>query len=261
VPDMPSTRLEREMPASTPKTVLWRRPWLRRWLPLAVLAAGLATFFALGCQRYLNFETLAEHRGQLQSLVAAYPSASAAAFAIGYAVVVAFSLPVGVLMTVAGGFLFGTLAATVLIVAAATVGSVVVFLIARSALGEPLRRRAGPFMQKLQQGFHANAWSYLLVLRLVPLFPFWLVNIVPALLNVRLSTYAGTTLIGIIPGTFVYANLGGTLDMVLARGATPDLGIILHPRILSALLALAVLSLLPVAYRHWRASRGRPAQP
>tara|TARA_B100001971_G_scaffold38090_1_gene33178 strand:- start:179 stop:508 length:330 start_codon:yes stop_codon:yes gene_type:complete len=104
----------------------------------------------------------------------------------------------------------------------------------------------------MESGFQTNALSYLLVLRLVPLFPFFLVNLAPAFLGVPLGTYVATTLIGIIPGTLVYASVGSGLGMIFEQGGTPPLGLIFEPRILLSILALAALALVPVAYRRWR---------
>src|SRR5262249_807577 len=148
------------------------------------------------------------NRAALTAFVVANYALAALTYMAIYALVIALSVPGGALMTVAGGFLFGQLWGTALVVVAATVGATVVFLIARYALGAPLRRKAGPFLQRMEAGFQANALSYLLVLRLVPAFPFWAVNLAPALLGVPLSTYIVGTALGIIPGTFVFASFG-----------------------------------------------------
>ena len=173
-----------------------------------------------------------------------------------YAAMVAFSLPGGALATIVGGFLFGVVAATVYAVIGATVGATVLFLAARTALGGALRARAGPALKRMEEGFRKNALNYLLVLRLVPIFPFWLVNIAPAIFKVPLRTYAITTLLGIIPGTAVYCSVGAGLGGVFERNEAPDAGLIFEPQILLPLLALAILSLVPMLYGRWKASRG-----
>ena len=122
-------------------------------------------------------------------------------------------------------------------------------------IGETLRAKAGPRIRRMEEGFRADALSYLLVLRLIPLFPFWLVNIVPAFLGVPVRTYVLGTFIGIIPGSFVYASVGNGLGAVFEAGGTPDLGIVFTPAILLPIVGLAVLALLPVAYRKYRARR------
>ncbi|MBI1208215.1 MAG: TVP38/TMEM64 family protein [Azospirillum sp.] len=230
-----------------------------RWLPLALLAAGFTAFVALGGGDWLSFAMLSQNYGALEALVAGYQVEAALVFMAVYALSTAFSVPGGVVLTVAGGCLFGTGLATAYVVLGATAGAVAVFLAARTALGDLLRHRAGPWLTRLEAGFKRDAFSYLLVLRLVPLFPFWLVNLVPAFLGVSLTTYTVTTVVGIIPGAFVYASVGNGVATLIERGGTPDLGVIFAPEILLPILGLAVLAMIPVAYR-WLVGRraGRP---
>jgi uncharacterized membrane protein YdjX (TVP38/TMEM64 family) len=228
---------------------------LRRLAPLALLLAALGVFLALGLHDYLSFETLRQHRAQLLALVERHPLLAPLAFMAVYAAVVALSVPGGAILTIAGGFLFGIAPATLYVVVGATVGATLVFLIARTALGDSLRARAGPRIRRMEEGFRADALSYLLVLRLIPIFPFWLVNIVPAFLGVPLRTYVFGTFVGIIPGSFVYASVGNGLGAVFEAGQTPDLGIIFEPAILLPIVGLALLALLPVAYRRYKARR------
>ncbi|MDX6750381.1 TVP38/TMEM64 family protein [Geminicoccaceae bacterium 1502E] len=243
------------MPMATMQQTRSRTRLLRRLLPLLVLLALVALAFALGLHEWLSFETLRRHRQILLGFVSVHPLAAPLLFVLVYAAATGLSLPGGVILTLAGGFLFGTLMATGLVVVGATAGAVAVFLIARTSLGEALRARAGPWLKRMEAGFHDHAFSYLLVLRLVPLFPFWLVNLVPAFLGVRLATFALATLVGIIPGSFVYASVGAGLGAVFEMGGTPDLGLVFEPRVLLPLLGLALLALLPVAYRRWRGGR------
>jgi uncharacterized membrane protein YdjX (TVP38/TMEM64 family) len=220
-----------------------------RFLPLAALAAGLVIFFALGLHRYLSFGALAENRDFLMGLVEDHPVTAPLAYIAVYALAVAFSIPGAVVLTIAGGFLFGTLAGGIFVVIGATLGAIGVFLAARTAFGEGLRKRVGPWIGRLEAGFRENALSYLLVLRLVPLFPFWLVNLVPAFLGVPLATYVIGTFIGIIPGSFVYASVGNGLGAVFDGGGTPDLSIIFEPEILLPIVGLSLLALIPVIYK------------
>ena len=152
-------------------------------------------------------------------------------------------------------FLFGLLLGKLLVVIGATLGATIIFLVARSALGDTLREKAGPRVRKMEEGFREDALNYLLVLRLIPIFPFWLVNIVPAVLGVALSTYVLGTAIGIIPGSFVYASVGNGLGAVFDAGQSPDLGIIFSPEIILPIVGLAILAILPVLYKKLR---GRP---
>jgi uncharacterized membrane protein YdjX (TVP38/TMEM64 family) len=229
---------------------------VRRFLPLAVLAAGFVLFFALGLQHQLSLEALKTNRAWLEALVAAHPYKAMAIFAAVYIAAVAFSIPGAVVLTLAGGFLFGTWQAGALVVVSATIGAVIVFLAAKTALAELIRARMGTRITALEDGFRANALSYLLVLRLVPVFPFFLVNLAAGLLGVRLGTYVLATAIGIIPGTFVYAGLGNGLGAIFDAGGTPDLGLIFKSQVLWPLIGLAVLSLLPMIWRGIRSRRG-----
>ena len=229
----------------------------RRFVPLAVLAAGLAAFFIFRLDRYLSLSALADHREALLAWVKEQGALGPIIFIAVYAAAVATSVPGGLVLTVAGGFLFGTLLGAICSVVGATIGATAVFLAARTALAEPLRARAGATLQKMEAGFQKNAASYMLHLRLVPIYPFWLVNLVPALLGVPLTTYLWTTLVGIIPGSAVYASVGNGLGELLETGQMPNLSIFARPAILVPLVALGLLSLAPVVYKGMKARRKR----
>lgn len=233
-----------------------KRGSLTRFWPLAVLAAGLGLYFGLGLNRYLSFEALREHRSELMALVMMRPALSVLVFVALYAVSTAFSFPGGALLTVAGGFLFGIWLGTASVVVGATIGAVGVFLAAKTSFGETLRAKAGPIVQRMEAGFKENALSYLLVLRLIPIFPFFLVNIVPALLGVPLRTYVIGTLFGIIPGTFVFTSIGAGLGSVFDSMQAFSLKGALTPEVITALVGLSVLSCLPIAYKAIKARRG-----
>src|SRR5262245_26972043 len=223
----------------------------RRLVPLGLLLAAGIAFIAIGGRQYLTFAALAENRDWLCSLVQRWGLVAGFLYIAVYAGLVALSVPGAAVLTIAGGFLFGTWLGTLAAVVGATLGATGIFLAARAGLGG-LAQRAGPFVGKLEAGFRTDAFSYLLVLRLVPIFPFWLVNLVPALVGVRLRSYMLATFLGIIPGTFVYAGLGSGLGEIVKE---PDLGIIFHASVLLPIVGLAVLALIPVAYRHWRRKR------
>ncbi len=231
------------------------KPLWRRLLPLGILLLIIGLAFALDLQRFLAFETLREHDQALRAFVAARPLLTALGFVLAYAAAVAVSLPGAAFLTIAGGFLFGIWLGTLLAVTGATTGSIAIFLIAKTSLGDGLKERAGPWLLRMQDGFNENALSYLLVLRLIPIFPFWMVNIVPALLGVKLRDYALATFFGIMPGGFVYASVGNGLGAVIEAGDEPDLGIILEPAILTPIVGLALLALLPVGYRKLKGRR------
>lgn len=226
---------------------------LRRLLPLLVLAAAIAGFLASGLGRYLSFAALSEHRDWLLGAVARAGALAPLAFIALYALVAALSVPGGLFLTLTGGFLFGTWLGGICTLIGATIGATIIFLIARSSLGDPLRRRAGPFLRRVEAGFQENGASYLLVLRLVPLFPFWLVNLVPAFFGVGLRTYVLCSFFGMAPASFVYASVGAGAGALIEQGKAPDLPV----RLLLPLLGLALLSLLPVLYK-WHQARRRP---
>jgi uncharacterized membrane protein YdjX (TVP38/TMEM64 family) len=228
----------------------------RRWLPLALLLAAAVAVYATGLHRELSLAGLQRHRSTLQELVAVHPLLAPVAFVALYAVATALSLPGALFLTLTGGFLFGTWLGGMLSVIGATAGATVLFLIARTSLGTALRARAGPWLQRLEAGLRRNAFAYLLVLRLVPLFPFWLVNLVPALLDVPVGVFTLATFLGIIPGALVYAGVGNGLGTVLDHGGEPDLGLIFAPQVILPLLGLAALALLSILYRQLRRQPG-----
>ncbi len=231
------------------------RALARRLAPLLGLALILVLFFAFRLDRFVSFAALRDHRATFAEFVQAHAALAALAFMALYIVAVAASLPGGAVLSVAGGFLFGTLLGTVTVVIAATLGATLLFLAARTALGDSLRRRMGALGQRLAGELTENAFSYLLVFLLVPLFPFWLVNLVPALAGVSLGTYMLSTFLGIIPASFVFVSIGSGLGAVFDRGDTPDLSIIVSRDVLVPLIGLAMLALIPVVYRHWKARR------
>ena len=233
-----------------------RRGGLGRFLPLLVIAAALAGFFLLGLDDYISFTALKQNREALIAFVADHAIVAGLGFIVLYAVATAVSLPGGAVLTLTGGFLFGTLAGSFYVIIGATLGATGLFLAARSAVGDVLRRRAGPAVRRMEQGFRDNAMCYLLFLRLIPLFPFWLVNLVPAVLGVNLRIYVIGTFFGIMPGSIVYASVGNGLGAVFDQDSVPDLGIIFRPEILLPILGLAVLSLVPVLYKRFKGRNG-----
>jgi uncharacterized membrane protein YdjX (TVP38/TMEM64 family) len=226
---------------------------LKRFGPLAVLALLAVAFFALGGQRYVTLDALRDNRQVLADFVTASPVVSALVLVGIYAALVAISFPGASLLTIAAGLLFGTVLGGSLVVIGATLGATIVFLIARNASGDDLRKRIGSWGEKLADGFRKDAFNYLLLLRLLPVAPFWLVNIVPALFGVKLRDYVLATAIGIVPGTFVYASIGAGAAAILAAGEELNLrGALLKPEVIGPILGLAALALVPVISKRFR---------
>lgn len=247
----------------------WRR--LRRaWPIVAIAVAGLAAWH-FDLHHRLNLDAFIANRAVVVDFVAAHYVAALATLFVVYVVVVALSVPCGLALTMASGFLFGPVVGGLASALAATLGATAIFLAARSSLGEGLRARAGPRLEKIACGFCRDAFNYVLFLRLVPIAPFWLVNLAPAILGVPTRAYVLATAIGILPATFVFAALGSGLDSVVAAQEAANAACLaagtctvsLHPKALvtpdlvAALAALGVLSLVPVVFRRWRARRGR----
>jgi uncharacterized membrane protein YdjX (TVP38/TMEM64 family) len=224
---------------------------VRRLLPLGLLIIAWIAFMLAGGYRYLTFSALAENRDWLSNLVQSSGLVAGFVFVAVYAALVALSVPGAAILTIAGGVLFGTWLGALCAIIGGTLGATAVFLAARAGLGS-FALRAGRFVGKLEAGFRADAFSYLLVLRLVPVFPFWLVNLVPALVGVKLPIYVLATFLGIIPGSIVYASLGNGLSNVVEE---PDPATVFRPSVLVPIIGLALLALVPVGYKRWRAKR------
>lgn len=229
-----------------------------RMLPILILAAG-AVAGALLLGDRLSFEALAQHRELLLSLRDSHYVASVLGFIAIYCVIVAFSLPGATLATLTGGFLFATFPGALFNVIGATLGATAIFLAARAGFGARLAARldaaSGP-VQKLKAGIDANQWEMLFIMRLVPVVPFFVANLIPALVGVPLNRYVITTFLGIIPGAVVYTSVGAGLGELFAQGQTPDLGIIFEPHILLPLLGLACLALVPMVVKRLRGASG-----
>jgi uncharacterized membrane protein YdjX (TVP38/TMEM64 family) len=269
----PSAHRNRMHVPGTPDTVPapgFRICLVRCW-PLGLVAAISLAVIAMGWHRELSVATLVEHRAAIDAFTHEHWFPALAMFSGLYALVVALSLPGAVFLTVFGGLVYGTLAGGLAALVGATAGATVIFLIARSALGGWLVRRAGPRAEKLAAGFRADAFSYLLFLRLVPLFPFWLVNLVPALVGVPLRTFVAATALGIVPGTFAFAFFGAGLDSAIdaqadayrACPAPSTMGCELHfdlkaaatPQLIAGLVALGLLALVPIVIKRFKAAR------
>lgn len=225
---------------------------IHRWIPLILLILMLVLFFVLRLDRYVSFAALKAHRTTLLAWTKTHFVAISIVYMLIYVLAVAISIPGAVFLTLAGGFLFGVGWGTLYVVISATLGATFLFLAVRLALNDWFRRKASPWIVKMQDGFNKNAFQYLFILRLIPIFPFWIVNIVPALLRVKTKTFISATLLGIVPGSLVYVMLGNGLGHLFDIGKTPNLGLIFEPQILWPLLGLAALTSLSILYKWFK---------
>ncbi len=225
---------------------------VKRLWPVVPLVALAAVFYALGLDRYLSLAALGRDQTALRHLVATRPVTAPLVYVLIYVVTTALSLPFSAPLCVAGGVLFGLAGGTAYAVAGAEIGAITAFLLVRHVFADLVARRAGTLLDRIRPGLERDGFSYLLALRLLPVMPFWLVNLAPPLLGMRLAPYATATLLGIIPIIIVFASLGAGFGDALAAGHQPDLWILLSPHIILPLTAMSVLSLLPVAWRAWR---------
>lgn len=211
------------------------------------IALAIGAFFYFDLGRFLSLAALKENRDSLSAFTEANFAAAMGIFVVAYAIVTGLSLPGAVILTLAGGFLFGAVSATVLVNIGATTGATLAFLTARYLLRDTVERKFGTSLGPLQEGFAKNAFSYLLTLRLIPLFPFFVVNLVSGLTRVSVGTYVAATAIGIIPGSFVYAYAGRQL------GAINSLKEVASPNVVGAFVLLGLLALVPVVYKRFAA--------
>ena len=225
--------------------------WAWAW-PLLLLAAVLLGAWALGVPHVLASSALASWLRAAQGYAAAHPFLAALAYIAFYTALVAASVPTGTVLTVSGGALFGTVLGTALAVAGATAGAILLFLAARSTLGAALARRHAALLARVRPRLERDGFAALLALRLVPVVPFWLVNLAAGVVGMRLLPFALATLLGIVPATAVFASAGAGFADALAAGAPPGSSLLLRPGILLPLLGLALLSLLPIVVRQVR---------
>ena len=239
-------------PPAARKAPLWRR-----LLPVAVIVGALIAFFATGANEYLSLDALRENQAALDAWISARFAVALLLFVLAYAALVAISFPGASFLTIAGGFLFGLWAGTAGVVIGATAGAVLLYLAARTVFGDSLRSKAGGFVEKMRRGFEEDELSYMFILRLVPLFPFWAVNIAGGIIGVSLRNYTLGTALGIIPGSFVYVSIGnGIAAGVADSGDLSLIALLAKPEIILPMVGLIVLALIPVAYKRLR---GKPA--
>lgn len=231
---------------------------MKKYGLLIVLVIGLVLFFALGGRDYLSFNTLSLYYQSLQAFTQTHYFSSVLAFILVYIILVAFSVPGAAIMTLICGFLFGAILATLWVIIGATTGATISYLAVKLAfadLGSKQLKNKQSSIEKMRQGFQKNELNYLLFLRLMPIFPFFVINIAAGILNVKLSNFVLGTFFGIIPGSFIYSWTGSGLGFAFSQNKVVDMGIIFAPQILLPIIGLAILSLLPIIYQKIKAKR------
>lgn len=227
------------------KSTMWRKI-----LPLAALVLALAVFLALDLDRFMTIEALRQNRVILSQWVATNYYLTLALFILAYAGATAISIPGASILTIFGGFLFGLWAATLAVIVAATAGAFIVYLVAKSSIGSSFRSRASGLLARMKEGFRENELSYMFLLRLVPVFPFWAVNIAAGLFNVKPRTFLFATFFGMIPGSFVYVSVGNGVGAIFDAGGDVRLsGMFLRQQVLLPILGLSALAAAPVAFK------------
>lgn len=231
------------------------RQQIMRFGPLMILLGLVAAAYATNLSDYISLEQVKTHKDAMRTFVVQNRIAAPVLFTLVYAGCVALSLPIATLLTLLGGFLFGLWAGTAYVVMGATVGATIIFLVAKTSLGSTLRDKAGPLYTKIETNMKENAVGYLLFMRLVPLFPFVAVNVVPALFNIPVRTFVWTTLFGILPGSAVYVYFGQQL------GAINSLSDLASPKTLLAFALLGLFALLPTFIKHIKARQNKAVTP
>lgn len=226
--------------------------YFKKYVPVFIILLGMGFVFATGLHEFLTFENLKQNRLFLQEFSQENLLLTVVSYCGIYIITVVFSIPGASLLTITGGFLLGQWVGCACVVFSATIGATLLFLAARTALGNNLKEKAAPWFSKLEKGFQKNAFNYLLIIRLIPLFPFFIVNLVPAFLGMHIRPYVLATFFGIIPGSFVYTSVGVGLGSIFDRGETFSVKSVMTPEIFLALLGLAALSILPLLYKKFK---------
>lgn len=245
--------------AIPPKSSLARAAVLaRRFGPLALILAGLTAAVASGAAGHLSLHELRVRRAALELLVRAHPIISLAAYIAVYVAAVALSLPAALVLTLTGGLLFGAWLGGGAAALSCTAGATIIFLVCRTAIGSHLRGKADSHIARIEAAVRRDAFSYIVILRLIPVTPFWLANLALGFVEVPLRTFVLASFLGILPVSLIYAGLGSGLDKMFARHERPDLHLVLHAQILVPLLGLAALSLAPIVWRRLRPGTSLP---
>lgn len=228
---------------------------LARWLPLVALIFILFAFFYFHLYRFFSFRLLHQHQEELFKWTNEHYVLAVVLYILIYTITVAASIPTAIFFTILAGYLFDVWPGSLYVVLCDTLGGAIFFVAVQIALMDWFRKKIGKRLQHFEDEFNENAFNYLLTLRLIPIFPSWLVNIVAALLGVPLGAFVFATFLGIIPSTIVYTSIGHSLGNLFQAGKMPNPDIIFRPDMFLPLLGLAVLAILPVVYKYFRKKR------
>ena len=224
---------------------------------LAVFFIVIGLFFYFDLGSYLTLESLKENKARFDQYYQENTTGMIVGFILVYIAVVALSLPGATILTLTAGAIFGAVTGTLVVNVGATVGATLAFLVARFILRDWVEEKYGDRLKPFNEGFSNNALNYILFLRLVPVFPFFLINLVSGLTRIRLPVYFFGTMFGILPGSFVYCNAGSNLASITS------LSDIASPGVLGAFALLGVFALIPTLYKKFknRKSASLPAEP
>lgn len=225
---------------------------LKKYIPITIILIGFTIIYFSEILDYLSYENLKEHRKTLVNFVDEHFFIAAALYIFIYILGVTFSIPAGSFFTILGGFLFPQPLSTLFVVLGATTGAIFLFLAAKTAFRDFFKEKTQKYLKKIEKGIQENPASYMLFLRFVPLFPFWLVNLAPAFLGVRLWTYIWTTFVGIIPGSFVFVQAGAGLGAILDADQPFSISTVFNWQMRVALICLGLFSLLPIIIKKIR---------
>lgn len=230
-----------------------------RFGPALLVVLAIVVLLRVGVVGRLSIDGLKASRGELLTFVHAHPGESLLVYVAVYVATVALSLPTALILTLAGGFLFGPWLGGTAAAVSCTLGAVIIFLISRLAVGDAVEAKAGPRVRALAEEIKKDAFFYILTLRLIPVMPFWLTNVAAALIAIRTTTFAVATLIGIWPVSVIYAGVGSGFGSLFDSGQPLSLHALVTPKVLAPAAGLAVLSVLPILYQRWRGRRGQNA--
>jgi len=222
-----------------------------RWFWLVLFLVAIFCFFYFRVYHYLNYATLKKYHIQLHYWAKHHTGLTTLSYIGIYILATILAFPFTIGLSLVGGYLFGPIA-TIYVVLSMTIGSTIFYLVIRSSMGRWLVKKGDRWLAKMENGFKMNAFNYLLVLRLIPIFPYWVINIIAGLLAIPPRTFILATLVGLIPGSLIYVMLGHSLNSLFKTNQAPNFNIIFTPPFLIPLLGLALLSLIPIFYKKWR---------